>query len=139
MKVKVYYNLHNHKWSIQHNGLVLGHADEVVLTNVTPKVSQAGRERVLREKKKNVHAFLCGDLVNVNNFVSFRGRSVAASHIEVEPDCNEEITYNPYKYDKFVDKKTEWAMVSASMVHMKKDRRCFANKLIMFVTNNRLI
>jgi hypothetical protein len=60
----------------------------VLLEDARPKVSQAGRLRVLREGRKNVHAGLVGNL-----------RS-----IERRPFHGETITYNPYLYDSFVFK-----------------------------------
>ncbi len=41
-------------------GLVLGHASNLLLSRCRFVVNQAGRERVLREKKKNVHAWIEG-------------------------------------------------------------------------------
>jgi len=43
-------------------GRVVGWASTVLLSDVTPKVSEAGRQRVLREKRKNVHAGMGGYL-----------------------------------------------------------------------------
>jgi hypothetical protein len=95
MQVKVYFNLHKKCYSIQHKGIVIGHADEVYLTDCEFKVSKAGRERVLREKRKNVHAFITGKLSE--------GSLVYGTNV----------TYNPYKYETFVDKATELPIVSA--------------------------
>jgi len=61
---------------------------------VTPKVSKAGRERVLRERRKNVHAGLEGYLMNPDNMWN-------------SPRLAKAITYNPYKYTGFVYKDTE--------------------------------
>ena len=41
-------------------GKVLEHNTEFFLKDVEFKVSQAGRNRVLKEQRKNVHAFVCG-------------------------------------------------------------------------------
>lgn len=62
LKVKVYYNLHKKTFSIADykTGLVVGHGDCFTLTCPTFKVSETGRQRVLREKKKNVHAYVIG-------------------------------------------------------------------------------
>jgi len=87
MKVEIYYNLHRHCLSIRHKGLVVRHADEVVLDNVKFVVSQAGRRRVLEEKRKNVHAFVRGEASASNDFDSEYG--------VVDK-------YNPYKYNSFV-------------------------------------
>ena len=61
MKVYVYFNLHKRCFSVkalegQAKGLVIAYANDVVLFDPVFKVSKAGRDRVLRERKKNVHA-----------------------------------------------------------------------------------
>lgn len=91
MRVFVYFNLHRKMWSIKalegpDKGRVVQHSRYVILRNVKPKVSQKGRERVLREKRENVHAGLVGEL-----------DSVAMLYPK-----NRAITYNPYKYTSFV-------------------------------------
>ena len=83
--VKVYFNLHKKCFSILQNGLVVGHTDSIALRDVTFKVSQAGRNRVLKERRKNVHAFVTGYL---DCFADERFYDV-------------KIVYNPYKYDSF--------------------------------------
>lgn len=102
-KVFVYYNLHKHTWSIRDckTRRVIGHSDHVLLFEVKPKVSQAGRERVLREQRKNVHAGLEGYLMSTHNS--------NATHCEDAylGATQKGITYNPYKYTGFVYKSTE--------------------------------
>lgn len=94
-KVFVYKNLHKDCWSIKQNGLVKAHTDNVTLYNVMMKVNQRGRERTIREQRKNVHAGISGYLS-------------AKFFSDVWDDISEdeliEITYNPYKYSSFVDK-----------------------------------
>ncbi len=41
-------------------GRVIGYTESVNLEDVEFKVSEAGRQRLLREKRKNVHAFAIG-------------------------------------------------------------------------------
>lgn len=89
MKVDIYFNLHKKCLSIRHKGLVIAHADNAELDNVSFVVSQAGRARVLREKRKNVHAFVRGELVSYGQ--TFPNEPKGSS-----------VTYNPYKYDSFV-------------------------------------
>ena len=60
MKVRVYWNLHRRKWSIQQDGLVIGHKESVNLTDASFVVRRKGQERVRREGTKNVHAFAFG-------------------------------------------------------------------------------
>lgn len=67
MKVDVYWNLHRRLFSVRSReketyGRVISHATHLGLFKPKPVVSQAGRERVLREKRKNVHAVIRGDL-----------------------------------------------------------------------------
>ncbi len=120
MKVDVYRNLHTGMYSIKSRegdtrGLVIAHANQVWLNDVEFVVSDAGRNRVLRERKKYVHAFVRGTLS------SFRGsiRSERANFFDIgtgvscEPKFNamsnhgEEFTYNPYRFSTFVDRDTE--------------------------------
>ena len=105
MKVFVNFNLHKKQWSVKalegcYKGLVIARTPHIVLRDVQPKVSQKGRERVLREKRKNVHAGLVGDLAED-----------AALTLWKLPDYRErlpenEITYNPYKSGNFYYRQT---------------------------------
>lgn len=92
LKVFVYYNLHRHTFSIKalegdRKGRVIAYSNFVTLTNASPKVSEAGRQRVLREGRKNVHAGIVGTLVTLGDQGRLDGQA---------------ITYNPYKYNTFV-------------------------------------
>lgn len=92
LKVFVYFNLHKKCWSVRaleggNKGFVVNHLDVVYLREVSPKVSESGRQRVLVEKQKNVHAGIVGWVVLPMNF---------------EGDESEQITYNPYHYEAFV-------------------------------------
>lgn len=66
-KVRVYRNLNNGKWSVramtgEYKGKVVAHLDSLTLTDIVFVISVAGRARVLREGRKNVHAFAMGIL-----------------------------------------------------------------------------
>lgn len=117
MRVFVYFNLHKKCFSIKAlegdlKGRVIAHSDTVLLEGCKLMVSEAGRQRVLREKRKNVHAGVSGTWINyctnrANNafdFISMIGRQV---------------TYNPYKYASFVVKATEQSVDKADVVGMK--------------------
>lgn len=98
-KVRIYRNLNhpaiigntdnNPVFSILQNGLVIGHTIAITLHLVNFIVSQAGRERVLKEKRKNVHAFIQGYITDLTT---------------IDTDCYMlgDIAYNPYLYDNFV-------------------------------------
>lgn len=73
MRVRVYYNLNRAVWSIkamegEFKGKVIGYADSVVLSDAHTVVSEAGRQRVLRERRKNVHAYIDGQLEHVSGY-----------------------------------------------------------------------
>jgi hypothetical protein len=68
MKVFCYRNL-NRKgvvWSVKDvkSGLVIDRSEKVVLKDVELKVSQAGRARVIKQRRKNVHAGVVGQRMN---------------------------------------------------------------------------
>lgn len=92
MKVKVYFNLHRKMWSVLSmtpKGWRLAfHERELTLQDVTFKVSEAGRQRVIREKRKNVHAFAIGTLIEPLQS-GFEATLVPVS-------------YNPYKAGTFM-------------------------------------
>lgn len=115
MKVFVYYNLHKKLWSIKalegkDKGRVIAHRDAVTLFNTKPKVSEAGRQRVLREQKKNVHAGIVGDWyhggLNMDN-LAFTERMKF-----------KQVTYNPYKYETFVYKDDETCYTGGEITWM---------------------
>jgi hypothetical protein len=104
MKVFVYFNLHKRCFSVkalegQAKGLVIAYANDVVLFDPVFKVSKAGRDRVLRERKKNVHAGVIGDWDPA--------QYKPARTVELWATGGREVTYNPYKYEQFVYKNTE--------------------------------
>jgi hypothetical protein len=103
----VYFNLHKKCWSCKNikTGLVEMHVNEIFLENVQFKVSESGRQRVLREKRKNVHAGVVGTVSN---------KKQIKNKIEV--------IYNPYLYKTFVIKNTNTPIYNAKLVHMINGR-----------------
>ena len=96
MRVEIYFNLHKKVFSMRHKGKVIAHVCNAMLKNVTYVVQPAGRARVLRENKKNVHAFARGELVEKLPVYDAEGSYVANV-----------AKYNPYKAATFVDKDDE--------------------------------
>lgn len=94
--VRVYRNLNNKKLSIKQGNLVVGYSDEILLLNVKPIISKKGRERVLIEKRKNVHAYLEGE---IQQDIDRRLKDELLNK-------GNELIYNPYLYSNFVDKLT---------------------------------
>ena len=100
-KVRVYRNLHNKCYSVKQDNLVLVHADNVTLNKAKFIVSKAGQKRVRDEKKKNVHAFVEGYVVDTrqaDNYVD--GDKSDEQLFNGESDWLK-LYYNPYKCDGF--------------------------------------
>jgi hypothetical protein len=115
MRVFVYFNLHKKCFSIKalegdRKGRVVAHSNTVLLESCKFKVSEAGRQRVLREKRKNVHAGVTGVWINGDR---------VESHFEFLSMVGRQVTYNPYKYDSFIVKATEQSVDKADVVAMK--------------------
>jgi hypothetical protein len=132
MLVDVYFNLHKHVWSIRaaegpQKGKVVAHAETVTLRDATFKVSEAGRQRVLHEQRKNVHAVVRGALLwhGTTAECDALGRQTFWADVYGVDmmDCDP-ITYNPYKYKTFVAKSDESPVEQARFVHMS-DRRVY--------------
>jgi len=129
-KVFVYYNLHKHCWSIRaldgpKKGLVIHHASYVRLGgSIEPTVSERGRQRVLEQKSKNVHAGIKGTLLHHIPFKTGANPKVITPSIT----SYKQITYNPYLYNEFVFTKTKKGLPkSLSACFMTNDRQVFVN------------
>ena len=103
LKVYVYYNIRKQTFSVkalegEFKGLVILHSDYVSLIDCEFRVSEKGRQKVLETKQKNIHAAIVGRLTD-----DYTG---AITH-----SCK--VTYNPYKYENFVDCMTHDAIHEA--------------------------
>lgn len=112
MRVFVYFNLHKKCLSVkalegESKGRVIAHADSVELVNATFKVSQAGRQRVLRERRKNVHAGVVGTMTNL---------PAHYSTIHIAEAFYTPVKYNPYRFDSFVTAVNESPVTTARRV-----------------------
>ena len=86
-------------------GRVIQYADEVVVEDVEFVVQPAGRQRVLDEQQKNVHAFVRGELVeNQDPF----------------PNNTTHVIYDPYKYDSFVTETKEEPVKEALIARVRE-------------------
>ncbi len=104
--VYVYRNLHKKCWSIRQNNIVIAHCTEIVLYNAITKVSVSGRNKVLKERKKNVHAFIVGYVYS-----------------DVDMAFNKELYYNPYAVSNFVDRVTNDPVLKAEYVLLASDMK----------------
>jgi hypothetical protein len=108
-KVMVYYNLHKHTFSVTYKGRLISHSDYVKLEDVEFRVRQGGREKVVKEKRKNVHSFVIGTLVDYCRY--------PCNNLPSEPN-NNIVTYDPYKYNSYVMKDTKEPIFHADEVEM---------------------
>jgi len=145
MKAFVYFNLHTGLWSVKAldgflKGKVVGHAYNIRLTDAEFRVSEAGRQRVLKEQKKNVHAGVVGTIAgikwsdiryewNEDDYPGLWDLDYPEDNDLYEKwiqnwdivDDAQMITYNPYKYSTFVDVKTKEPVHESSQVWMTMD------------------
>ena len=99
--VLVYRNLKHGKsspplYSIQQNGKVVDRRHRVLLSDASFVVREGGRQRVLKEKRKSVHAFVKGRLVDEHG--------VFGIDADTKSDLPIRITYNPYAGPDFIIK-----------------------------------
>ena len=115
LPVEVYRNT-NRKgvvYTIRQGGYVVAHADEIHLVNAEFHVSDSGRKRVKKTGKKNVHAWVRGEIVK---------------------ECGElrnafPVYYNPKKTKSFIRMDTKKPVHKAPFVTLNKDG-VFADKTV---------
>ncbi len=98
--VQVYKNLHTKCWSVRQSGKVVAHLIYLVLKDCEFRVGKAGKERVRRENRKNVHAYVSGYVCNGRETYDLEHNLIESGNADWRWG---EVTYNPYKYDSFVD------------------------------------
>lgn len=96
--VYVYRNLKHGRhapplYSIMRNGRVIDRRPRVLLSDATFVVHEKGRQRVIKEQRKNVHAFVKGRLVDERG-----GFGIDADSAK---DLPAKVRYNPYEGPNF--------------------------------------
>lgn len=116
--IQVYFNLHKNCFSIRDykSNLVVAHAESVIIKNAYFRVRENGRQRVIRERQKNIHAFVEGIYVNERTI------KTKVKSMKLNPGY-----YNPYITEKFIDLKTGQYLEYADFVY------CIGKKI--FYTN----
>jgi len=111
IKADIYRNLNvpkdqDEKWSVldRTTRRVKDIISSALVKNVRFVVQPAGRARVIKEGRKNVHAFVRGDLLvkNVGNSSAVDGLT--------------KVSYNPYEADHFIREDTNEAIYEADTV-----------------------
>jgi hypothetical protein len=114
---KIYRNLHKDcfsvmKWNPEKKGYRLhSHEKNLIAFQVEFKVSQSGRNSVLKNKQKNVHAFVC-----CQNYITFAPPIV----------LGDEVCYDPYKVDSFRIKNSNETIDGTSSLIMTNNK-CYLN------------
>ena len=113
---KVYWNLHEKvfsvlAWNVPSKGWRLyTHASCLSASDVQFKVHEAGRQRVIKEQSKNVHAYVIAQDIKILKYSKLPDLVVENGY--------KDATYNPYIYKGFVDVKTKEILSRASSVVM---------------------
>lgn len=114
-RVEVYRNLHKNCFSVRKNGRVVKHIPDdqgLTLVDVKFAVQPAGRAKVLRERKKNVHAFVRGTVAADPLTKIVQEYTGAPFAVALDSCTNAEryifvlayqlmVSYNPFEMDTF--------------------------------------
>lgn len=114
-RVKVYRNLNRKCWSVLgKDGKLLFHAEALVLKDCQFIVQEGGRQRVIREGRKNVHAFVRGAIAPMASHQEFRS-------------ILKRVLYNPYECPTFTwEDGPKSVATEARCVLMNNDGRVYA-------------
>ena len=99
-RVRCHKNLHRGDWSITFKGKVVAHMPEIVLANVTFKIRETARQRVIAKRCREVHAWAEGEI------------ALAPARGAPTP-----ISYNPYHDATFVARETGEPVLACKFVH----------------------
>ena len=107
--VKLYFNLHKKCLSVKdkRSGLIVAHLENVLIVNAKFKVSKKGRQRVIREKRKNVHAFIEGEIRLNTDLCMESIKDMGVAY------------YNPYVTETFIDIETKAPLFNSDMVYCR--------------------
>lgn len=86
-KFYIYRNLHTGGFSIKYKGRVIDRAQTLKIQDVRFKVNEIGRQKVIEEQSKNVHAYAVCNKYEIIN--------------EQKIDNLVTISYNPYQSNTF--------------------------------------
>ena len=109
-KIRCYYNLHKHCLSVQHktsNGWrVAEWVNDITLKDAKFVVKESGRQRVLKEKRKNVHAYITGT-------------PIILSDEQLEQIIwSDKVRYNPYTHSTFYTVSNNEPIYDASLCNI---------------------
>jgi hypothetical protein len=108
-KYYIYRNLHTKNFSIKYKQKVINRASIILLNNGSFSISEAMRQKVILEKRKNVHAYVIATSYEI--LTSFDISKL------------DEIYYNPYNLSSFIFKD------NGKKVEKFNKLICYSNKL----------
>jgi hypothetical protein len=117
----LYRNLKTKTWSQKlSTGKVVDRPLEVIVFKPKLVVSQAGRDRVRRTKRKTVHA-------GIRGLVTYKSNSTQNLFtIDILKNIGfKEITYNPYKCDNFVLVETGLSVFEAEVAYLTSNMKVY--------------
>jgi hypothetical protein len=124
MKCFIYRNLHkpSHTYSLkalegEHKGRVIGYAQCLLVDQATFVVSEAGRQRVVKTGRKNVHAGIVGNVIEAYQLQTRLPNTINPGQVYQSIETpHRTVKYNPYKAATFYDAKTNEPIHSAGLV-----------------------
>jgi hypothetical protein len=105
----VYRNITKQCWSVRDDGIVVAHLDCLVVRDAKFLVSEAGRRRVVREKRKNVHAGISGLVIAGQKDLSLLSDVIRHGA---------KVRYNPYQFKTFVLAESEEPVSKAAWAYL---------------------
>ena len=112
LPVRVFKNLKHGCYSIMQRGVIRASARQVRLQDVEFRVRETGRQRMLRERRRNVHAFAVGRLVDYVHPDDSR---------EIAPIMGRDAFYDPYRFPSFVDGETNAPVTNVRIARFDED------------------
>lgn len=116
-RVDIYLNLHKPGFlsvrsaSGMDRGLVIAHVQGIEIADCEFKVSEKGRDRVRRLKRKEVHAVVRGTIKAI-----FDGNDAALRTSRLASEGGRPVRYNPYETDYFQTRDTQQRIDKAEHV-----------------------
>lgn len=111
-KYYMYRNLHQDCMSVKYRSKVILRTTFLYLVKVEFRVSESGRQRVIKTKHKNVHATLA--MVSVSDSAIYCQEDFVNQRVL---DKMVEVTYNPYAAGYFYDKATGREVLTAGVAY----------------------
>lgn len=118
-KIRIYRNLNNGTMSIQVKSgswKVVGHVTEAIVRDVKFHIQEGGRQRVIKEQRKNVHAW---------------GEGILVAQFDDSVIAPVRLGYNPYTNATFVQRGTENPIVGCKYLAVREN--------LVFVSQDALI